>query len=222
MKPHAALEQLWAGVEAYDTDTADQALVRALWDFPLSQALTEVVLPFLSGLGDRWENGELSVAHEHFASNLLRRRLSGLAAPVSPEDADNVTPLSDVRRPLAVLACPPGERHDLVLLCFSLLLAESGWRTLFLGADTPIAALVAATRKVDPDAVVLAATRSTAFAAAATALSKLAEDYPVRLAGRGADAEVCALLGAQALTDHPVTALAEVLALAPVPAPRAS
>ena len=41
--------------------------------------LRDVVLPYLRELGERWERGEATVAQEHFASNVLRGRLLGLA-----------------------------------------------------------------------------------------------------------------------------------------------
>ena len=195
------LDELWAGIEAFDEDAADRALVGLLWDVPLGEALTRVVIPFLGQLGDRWEDGSLSVAHEHFASNLLRRRLSALS------HQQEVLPTPGLRRSRVLLACPPGERHDLVLLCFSLLLGEQGWRTLFLGADTPVTALVSAARAVDADAVVLAATRPTALTAHSTSLARLAEDHPVFIAGRGADEEVARVVGARLLPSDLVEAL---------------
>ena len=36
-------------------------------------------LPYLADLGERWQRGTASVAMEHFASNLIRGRLAGLA-----------------------------------------------------------------------------------------------------------------------------------------------
>ena len=45
----------------------------------LDSLLTEVVLPYLHELGERWERGEVTVAQEHFASAVLRGRLLGLA-----------------------------------------------------------------------------------------------------------------------------------------------
>ena len=39
--------------------------------------------------------------------------------------------------PLAVLACLPGEQHDLGLIAFGLALRARGWRIVYLGADTP-------------------------------------------------------------------------------------
>lgn len=199
------LDELWTGIEAFDEEAADRALVGLLWDVPLSEALTRVVIPFLTQIGDRWEDGSLSVAHEHFASNLLRRRLSALA------HQREVLPTPGLRRPRVLLACPPGERHDLMLLCFSLLLGERGWRTLFLGADTPVTALVSAARTVGADAVVLAATRPTALTAHSTSISRLAVEHPVYLAGRGADEEVARVSGARLLPRDLVEALDHVM-----------
>src|SRR3712207_9112792 len=37
--------------------------------------------------------------------------------------------------PRAVLACPPGERHDLGLLCFTIALRHRGWRVSNLRSE---------------------------------------------------------------------------------------
>ena len=196
-------DELWAAVETFDAETAEIALARLFWDVPLSGAVTGVVLPFLREVGDRWEAGTLSVAHEHFVSDMLRRKLSALSS-VPPHQvlADASAP-----SPVVLLACPPGERHDLVLLCVALMLRERGVRPRFLGADTPIPAVVTAAHAAHADAVVLAATRSTAFTAHSSSLLKLAEDRALYLAGRGADAQTVAEVGATALPDDPMRAV---------------
>jgi hypothetical protein len=38
--------------------------------------MREIVLPYLAELGDRWERGDASIAQQHFASNLIRGRLT--------------------------------------------------------------------------------------------------------------------------------------------------
>ena len=86
-------------------------------------------------------------AQEHFASTLIRERLLGLARQWDYG-----------RGPRAVLACPPGERHDIALICFGLALGAAGWRILFLGPDTPIDTLTGVSQALDADVVVLAAT----------------------------------------------------------------
>lgn len=56
------------------------AIANFLWDVPLSGAVVGVVLPFLQEVGERWEAGTLSVAHEHFVSDMLRRKRSARSA----------------------------------------------------------------------------------------------------------------------------------------------
>ena len=111
-------DELWAAVAAFDAEAAELAIARLLRDVPLSGAVTGVVLPFLQEVGDRWEAGTISVAHEHFVSDILRRTLTALVAvPPTPVLAD-----AAAVAPVVLLACPPGERHDMVLLCVALML----------------------------------------------------------------------------------------------------
>lgn len=187
---------LWAAVEEFDEDLFDQSLAAVLWDQPLEDALIAVVLPFLAEVGSRWEQGDLSVAHEHFASNLVRHRLGALTLDTT----------YDAQARVVVLACPSGERHDLVLLCFALLLARRGWRTRFLGGDTPMAALAIAARAGRADAVVVASTRAIRLEAHAASLRRLGRDHPVFIGGRGATPAVADLLGARLLPADPVQA----------------
>ncbi len=196
-------EELWAAVEAFDAEAAETAMAKLLWDVPLSGAVVGVVLPFLREVGDRWEAGTLSVAHEHFVSEMLRRKLAALAGVPPQPVLDDATATA----PVVLLACPPGERHDMVLLCVALMLRERGVRVRFLGADTPVPAILTAARGTAADAVVLAATRPTMFTAHASALRKLAADHPVYVAGRGADEQTVSEIGAVALPDDPVRAV---------------
>jgi methanogenic corrinoid protein MtbC1 len=196
-------DELWASVETFDSESAELALAKLFWDVPLSGAVTGVVLPFLREVGDRWEAGTLSVAHEHFVSDMLRRKLSALSS-VPPA---RVLQDASAPAPVVLLACPPGERHDLVLLCVALMLRERGVRARFLGADTPIPAVGSAARAAGADAVVLAATRSTAFTAHSTSLLRLADSHALYLAGRGADDQTVAEVGAVALPADPVRAV---------------
>src|SRR6478609_11814925 len=142
-------DELWAAVETFDAEAAEIAIARLLWDVPLSGAVTGVVLPFLQEVGDRWEAGTISVAHEHFVSDMLRRKLSALSSVPPQRVLEDATAPS----PVVLLACPPGERHDLVLLCVALMLRERGVRPRFLGADTPVPAILTAARAAGADAV---------------------------------------------------------------------
>ena len=114
--------QLRHALDEFDEAGAHAALDRLLSAFTLDTVLRDAVLPYLHELGERWQRGEASIGQEHFASVLLRGRLLGLARGWGSGGS---------RR--ALLACLPGEQHDLGLICFGLALRGHGWRITFLG-----------------------------------------------------------------------------------------
>jgi len=102
----------------------------------VDDTLSEVLQPLLRMVGERWENGTLSVADEHLVSEAVRARLGHLLG-----DAGGGV------RGVAVLACAPGERHELGLMMAAIALRRDGWKVVYLGADTPLSdALALATR----------------------------------------------------------------------------
>ena len=120
-------------------------LDQALAGFALETVLRELILPVLQEVGSEWERGTLEIGQEHFFTNLVRERLLSLARLWGRGGG-----------PLAILACPPGERHDIGLIAFGLVLRSHGWRILFLGADTPLGTLAGAVDQTAPRLVVVA------------------------------------------------------------------
>jgi MerR family transcriptional regulator, light-induced transcriptional regulator len=186
--------QLRRALDALDEPAAQAVLDRLFADFTVETTLQQVLLPYLRELGDRWANGAIGVATEHFASNLLRARLASLAQG-----------WGQGRGPCAVLACPPRELHDLPLLVFGVALHRNGWRIVYLGADTPLADLARTVEEKRPDVVILAAVAPQRFQESIPDLITLARIAPLRLAGAGATAGVADTVGATALTGDPIT-----------------
>jgi methanogenic corrinoid protein MtbC1 len=89
-----------------------------------------------------------------------------------------------------LLACAPGEQHDLGLICFGLALRERGWRIGYLGADTPIDSVGSAAPAFAPEFVVLSAVTAERFRAKANELRELAKATRLCLGGAGAAADV--------------------------------
>ena len=174
--------------DALDEPAAQAALDRLLIAFGLRQALADVILPFLHRLGVRWASAQTSVAQEHFASNIIGGRLRSLARGWGQGVG-----------PRAILACPPGELHELGLLSFGLALRERGWRITYLGADTPLADITASLDELAPAIVVLAAVTPERFADSADALTALASQTRVGLAGAGASSDLARRVGAELL-----------------------
>jgi len=162
-------------LDRFDEAGAQAALDGLFSALTLDVVLREVLLPYLRELGERWERGEASVAQEHFASNLLRGRLTALARSWDRGSG-----------PRALLACAEGELHDLPLLCFGLALRGRGWRISYLGADTPVVSVVEAARTLAPQAVVVSGTISSAFDEVAGRLREVALHAPLYLSGAAA------------------------------------
>lgn len=191
--------------------TLDQGSYDSAWHDGVAQlgivdAVRGVLLPYLRLLGDQWERGSRSVAHEHFASGLTRGHL--LRAIGADRDPDPADP-----RPTVLVACPPGERHDLGPLGFAAVLDDAGWRVEFLGADTPLVTLVRACQLAAPDLVVVSGTRTTVLEARTSAWRRIAKDIPVALGGAGATPELAATTGLLCLDADVTVALGQLRTL---------
>lgn len=181
-------------LDALDEPAAQAALDRALADLSTATVLRDLVVPYLAELGDRWEQGTATVAQEHFASNVLRGRLAGLARGWGAGTG-----------PRAVLACPPGELHDLALMAFGIILAQAGWAITYLGASTPVDELAATVEQAAPDLVVVAAADPARFEPVEDELRALVRLAPLAVAGAAATPDLARRLGARLLGGDPVT-----------------
>jgi DNA-binding transcriptional MerR regulator len=194
-----AADTLTASLDRLDEQAANTALDRLLAAYTVETVLQEVVLPYLHRLGDRWAAGEVSVAQEHFASNLLRGRLLGLAQGWGQGHG-----------PGAILACLPGEHHELGLLAFGVALRRRGWRITYLGTDSPIDAIADIAPSLTPTVVVLLSMTPARFLDHAHQIEQLTHQVPVAIAGPGATPEVAQQTQTHVLDQDPVSAAATI------------
>jgi methanogenic corrinoid protein MtbC1 len=117
----------------------------------LERLYSEVFQPVMVEVGHRWENGSLSVAHEHLAAEVTTSLVSELAQQVRrvPEGGR-----------LAIVSCSPGERHCIGGQMLTGLLTATGWEVLYLGATLPLDDLVGLADSEVPDVVALSTTMS--------------------------------------------------------------
>jgi MerR family transcriptional regulator, light-induced transcriptional regulator len=188
-------------LDAFDEPAAQAVLDRLVSDLSLTTVLRDVIIPHLAELGERWRHGTASIAQEHFASNVIRGRLAGLARGWGSGHG-----------PRAVLACPPGEQHDIGLMIFGIVLNRNGWRIDYLGASTPVEELERSVEAMHPDLVVLAATLPETLEPLRPKLAALARRAPLAIAGPGATPEIATAVGARLMAGDLVTE-AEQIAL---------
>ncbi|HEX2411265.1 MAG TPA: MerR family transcriptional regulator [Solirubrobacteraceae bacterium] len=196
-----AVARMLASIRAYDEPGVHAVLDEGLAAFGVDVVLRDLVLPTLRQVGLEWQQGTLDVSHEHFASHVLRGRLLALGRLWGRGGG-----------PLALLACAPGEEHDLGLIAFGLVLRSYGWRILLLGADTPVVTLARAVEETRPALTVVTSVEPARLEAEAPALRGLADLVPLVLAGPGASDAVCEQVGVSRLDGDLVAAAGDVAA----------
>jgi DNA-binding transcriptional MerR regulator len=138
MSPSKLRSAIVAAAAASDVASLTRLVDQALALPSLEQSFVDVLAPALMDVGESWAAGELTVAQEHLASSTIRASLQRL--------------LADARasvRGIAVLACAPGERHEIGLLMLAVLLRGDGWQVAYLGADTPLRDAIELAERLD-------------------------------------------------------------------------
>jgi DNA-binding transcriptional MerR regulator/methylmalonyl-CoA mutase cobalamin-binding subunit len=144
----ALLAESLAAASALDGPRLEAALARALIDLPAEAFVDRVAAPLMRELGEGWLRGELTPAHEHLASAVLRRVLGEVTRNL----------LARATGPRLVVATPSGQHHEIGAMIAALAAALAGWRVTYLGPDLPAADLARAAREVGAAAVALSLT----------------------------------------------------------------
>jgi len=196
----AARTELAAAIERLDEPEAQAVIDRALAAMTSDALIVDVLLPYLHELGEQWRRGETSIGVEHFASSLIRGRMLALARGWGRGLG-----------PVALLACLPGEQHELGLIGFGLALRARGWRVAYLGSDTPLEEIERVSEN-EPDLIVLSAVAPKRIRALEGRIRALAKRRRVALGGAGTREDDAGALGVLALTGDPVSEAERVTA----------
>lgn len=124
--------------ERLETMVAEQLALRGLRGFA-----EEVALPLALAVGDLWSLGEMSIAAEHLASEIVVHALKGgLRLPRG-------------NGPLLLCGCVAGEHHEWGFLCTLAGVQERGWRIHYLGPNLPVDQIAEAAWKLRPRGIAL-------------------------------------------------------------------
>ncbi len=118
---------LYEALIDFDEATADEVLSEAYSLHPIEAVCVNVMQAVLARLGHDWVNGKITVAHEHFASNYLRRKLLALI------DAGPST-----RPGTVAIGAAPADMHEMGILLLSIFLRRRGWHVVYLGQAVPL------------------------------------------------------------------------------------
>ncbi len=171
------LSELLESVRTLDASRMDQLLSRARLDMRSTDLLEQVIGPFVQRIGALWEQGQLDIYHEHFATSIIRRFLCGMIAegPVRPSS------------PSILVTTPSGHVHELGALIVAGLAAAQGWRVTYVGSNLPAGDIIAAAAARDARAVAVSLVYPEGDADVGEQLRELARGLPskVRLLAGG-------------------------------------
>ena len=165
-------------IEQFDEYKLDNIYNEALSLYPIDLVSSQILRPLLTTLGLRWESRDAGIAEEHFFTSYLRNKVGARLHHIGGKNQGQ----------RILLACMPGEFHELGSLLFVLSAMSRGYRILFLGADLPLDQIHHVVEKTEIDAVLLSAVNVTLRGQISRQLEKLAGDLnvPVMLGGTGA------------------------------------
>lgn len=115
----------------FNEELFEEDLVQAIAHIGMEKTVEEIIFPFLKRMGIFWLTGHVLPAQEHFASNIIIRKIIG-AIETIPAPATS----SDRR---VLLFTPPGEFHEIPLLFVYYLLKKNGVPCVYLGTDKSMA-----------------------------------------------------------------------------------
>lgn len=173
--PPVAVATVLHAAKALDEQGLNEIYAQVLEDWGVVEAWTDVFVPALRAIGERWSDGSLGVESEHLASYRLSAELRNLTRSYAPGRVSH--------RPV-LLSGADDDLHALPLLALEVALAERGISSHCLGARVPPAAIGAAVARLDPAVVFVWA--SLDRAEGDTTLSMLGSvDVPVVVGGPG-------------------------------------
>jgi methanogenic corrinoid protein MtbC1 len=173
-----------SATQRLDAAELHAVLERAAVTLGVPGFLDYVVGPSLHEIGKGWSEGTVSIAQEHLATAVFRRTLGWLLRVYEVNHS----------APRLVVATPPRQLHELGAMLAGATAAAQGWDVTYLGADLPVAEILASARQVAANAVAL----SIVYPAIDATLTG-----DLQLLRNGLDSRAALLLGGSAaLRDH--------------------
>lgn len=125
----------------FDEDGFEKTFSSVVNRFGVFNAMLKVFYPFLYKTGTLWSLDEIMPAQEHFAMNVIKRKL--LAA------IDGLPPAKKKDKKF-VLFLPPEEWHEISLLFSDYIIRSNGYSTVYLGQSVPYENLELTIAKLKP------------------------------------------------------------------------
>ena len=139
------LRELLSTLNPFDRVIFEKRLNGAVAVVPFEEALHGILLPLQEQVGQLWHEGHIDVAIEHYVTKHIQQKIFS---------AMNQLPVAEFGAKV-IVACPPGEEHDIAALTVAYRCRLRGCRVYYLGANVPVASLANLCGKVEPDLTII-------------------------------------------------------------------
>ncbi|WP_050180747.1 MerR family transcriptional regulator [Domibacillus robiginosus] len=174
----ALTEELLQALLRFDEMKSQELINKAFSLYTIDNVTIHILAVLLVRIGTLWEKGEITTAHEHFATSILRGRI-GMVMHSFPHNGV---------LPKVVAVCGPDEWHELGLLIFTLFVRRLGYEVVYLGASLKEGDIFTVLETVKPKFLFLSCTLQQNLEPTLQLADEVKESYPDMHIGVGGSA----------------------------------
>ncbi len=170
--------------EAKFEKTLNMAIIRDGFE----NTVFKVLYPFFEKIGMLWQAGSINPAHEHFISNLVKKKIYVAI------DSIPATVSADAKKFLLFL--PEWDLHELGLLVYDYLIKSRGFKVIYLGPSVPEEDVYAVSDYLRPDYFLTAFANGVEKEKIESYIQRLAARFPEKtfyITGHQASGVTCSL-----------------------------
>jgi DNA-binding transcriptional MerR regulator len=162
------LQELLSSLNPFNRVIFEKRLNGAVAAIPFEEALHGILLPLQEQVGQLWHDGHLDVSIEHYVTRQVQQKIFS---------AMNQLPVAEFGAKV-VVACPPGEEHDIAACAVAYRCRVRGCRVHYLGANVPLVSLTKLCEQVEPDLTIMSFPVALSEANATELVQTIADEVP--------------------------------------------
>ncbi|MBU3572596.1 MerR family transcriptional regulator [Priestia aryabhattai] len=138
--PQKIRDELLTMLLSFEEGKAQDLINHAFSLYSVEKVVIDILGSLLVKVGDMWEKGQITSAHEHYTTQVLKTRISMIFYSLP----------SNGLLPKAIAVCGPNETHEVGLLVFTLFLRRKGFEVIYLGSSIEDKDVELIVKEVDP------------------------------------------------------------------------
>ncbi|MCM3769616.1 MerR family transcriptional regulator [Priestia aryabhattai] len=138
--PQKIRDELLTMLLSFEEGKAQDLINHAFSLYSVEKVVIDILGSLLVTVGDMWGKGQITSAHEHYTTQVLKTRISMIFYSLP----------SNGLLPKTITVCGPNETHEVGLLVFTLFLRRKGFEVIYLGSSIEDKDVELIVKEVDP------------------------------------------------------------------------